>query len=212
MTSKFWTPERDKILRRLRDECLTNHAIAERLGIQRETVNKRVRTLGLPLRPIAGLELTAAREAMLRDLWTRKKLIREIASEFGTSNATINRWAKRLKLPARFAKSDQKRPATATTPIRLNTSIKSVQQPSADVRASLTASTSAAAVLPAARPVKLLDLKDHHCRWPHGDGRASDLFFCGAPANLSSGKPYCTTHAVISRLGSVAGAMAEAAE
>jgi len=45
-----------------------------------------------------------------------------------------------------------------------------------------------------ARPCSLLELDNDTCRWPHGDVGDPDFHFCGAPANLTLGKPYCPVH------------------
>lgn len=38
----------------------------------------------------------------------------------------------------------------------------------------------------------LLDLKDHHCRYPFNDVGSPDFFFCGA--DVKEGKLYCECH------------------
>jgi GcrA cell cycle regulator len=40
--------------------------------------------------------------------------------------------------------------------------------------------------------VRLLDAHNHHCRWPFGEG--VEFRFCGAPADVAAGKPYCDHH------------------
>jgi GcrA cell cycle regulator len=45
-----------------------------------------------------------------------------------------------------------------------------------------------------ARPCSLLELDNDTCRWPHGNVGNPDFHFCGAPANLTLGKPYCPVH------------------
>jgi GcrA cell cycle regulator len=47
---------------------------------------------------------------------------------------------------------------------------------------------------PAGNPVVLLDLKSHHCRWPHGDPRHDSFRFCGA--QREPGSSYCEHHTV----------------
>lgn len=43
--------------------------------------------------------------------------------------------------------------------------------------------------------VKLVDLENHHCRWPKGDPRNEDFMFCGeATANFKEKVPYCPFH------------------
>lgn len=39
---------------------------------------------------------------------------------------------------------------------------------------------------------QLLDLKDHHCRYPYNDVGSPDFFFCGA--DVEDGKSYCKFH------------------
>lgn len=46
----------------------------------------------------------------------------------------------------------------------------------------------------------LMQLENHHCRWPCGDPRESDFFFCGHPsADVIDGRPYCAHHSRQSR-------------
>lgn len=47
--------------------------------------------------------------------------------------------------------------------------------------------------IPIAQRKTLLELENHHCRWPLGDGPAE--FFCAHPsADLNIGIPYCRIH------------------
>lgn len=39
---------------------------------------------------------------------------------------------------------------------------------------------------------RLVDLNDINCRWPYGDPKDSDFYFCGAIA--VAGRPYCHSH------------------
>ena len=41
-------------------------------------------------------------------------------------------------------------------------------------------------------PIKLMELRSYHCRWPIGDPKEPDFGFCGSPADF--GKPYCDEH------------------
>ncbi len=42
------------------------------------------------------------------------------------------------------------------------------------------------------------------CRWPVGDPRTSEFFFCGQPeADLLNGRPYCPAHARAARVNRV---------
>lgn len=41
--------------------------------------------------------------------------------------------------------------------------------------------------------VKLVELENHHCRWPLGDPKLSDFRFCGCQRVLKT-RPYCAEH------------------
>lgn len=48
--------------------------------------------------------------------------------------------------------------------------------------------------------VALVDLRDHHCRWPLGDPREIESFrFCGE--HHAAGKPYCEGHCDVAYAG-----------
>lgn len=41
----------------------------------------------------------------------------------------------------------------------------------------------------------LLELRNHHCRFPIGDPQSNDFYFCGAPiADIANGRAYCLHH------------------
>jgi GcrA cell cycle regulator len=44
-------------------------------------------------------------------------------------------------------------------------------------------------------PLPLIELEEHHCRWPLGDPREPDFGFC-ARARIA-GMPYCPGHCAI---------------
>lgn len=48
---------------------------------------------------------------------------------------------------------------------------------------------------PESQGVALLDLENHHCRYPIGDPQERDFHFCGGPADLEQGRSYCPYHA-----------------
>lgn len=52
-------------------------------------------------------------------------------------------------------------------------------------------------VAEAVAPPALMDLTNTTCRWPLGDVGKPDFRFCGGPANLESGQPYCETHSAL---------------
>jgi GcrA cell cycle regulator len=50
--------------------------------------------------------------------------------------------------------------------------------------------------IPQAQRRTLVELENHHCRFPVGEPGAADFFFCGAPtADVAGGRPYCRAHA-----------------
>lgn len=49
-----------------------------------------------------------------------------------------------------------------------------------------------AAAAAGAASVRLVDAHNHHCRWPFGE--AENFRFCGAPADVAAGRPYCDRH------------------
>jgi GcrA cell cycle regulator len=58
--------------------------------------------------------------------------------------------------------------------------------------------------------VKMGDLKERNCRWPHGDPREADFHFCGAQIN--PGMPYCPHHCRVAYHTSRSGRVTEAPE
>ncbi len=52
------------------------------------------------------------------------------------------------------------------------------------------------ALLPTSRPVKFMDLRSCHCRWPLGDPRTPEYRYCGAEKEPE--RSYCPSHAVMS--------------
>jgi GcrA cell cycle regulator len=45
---------------------------------------------------------------------------------------------------------------------------------------------------PRMRRLQLMQLADHHCRWPFGDPHSHPFYFCAADCAL--GEPYCAFH------------------
>ncbi len=52
------------------------------------------------------------------------------------------------------------------------------------------------APLSTSRPVKFMDLRSCHCRWPLGDPRTPEYRYCGAEKEPE--RSYCPSHAVMS--------------
>lgn len=45
--------------------------------------------------------------------------------------------------------------------------------------------------------VTLLELNNTTCRWPIGEVGQPDFHFCGGPAELDAGRPYCDAHSAL---------------
>lgn len=56
------------------------------------------------------------------------------------------------------------------------------------------APAAAPAVLPPGGGVKLIDLHEHHCRWPYGDPQRPDFRFCGCERDPRAWLPFCEAH------------------
>ncbi|MES2729018.1 MAG: GcrA family cell cycle regulator [Pseudomonadota bacterium] len=140
---------------------------------------------------------TDERVTLLRKLWVEGKTAKEIAQLLGgdvTRNAVIGK-AHRLKLSNRISPIQQ----NEKVKIRPKTVDKAVMKNRKVIPMDMTQSTRPSTIL-AATPapnalkggIKMVDLRDRHCRWPHGDPRDTDFHFCGAPA--LQGLPYCDHH------------------
>lgn len=152
---------------------------------------------------------TEERVALLRELYPKGLSASQIAARLGyvTRNAVIGK-ATRLGLTKRKAKpaTDQK---TMTRPTR-----KQFSQHTVLALREVHAAMKAAEPLPAPTKTKrtdirepkplmipLLDLLDHHCRWPFDvpDRAAGEdsFLFCGH--DREKGSSYCPAHAVMAR-------------
>lgn len=50
--------------------------------------------------------------------------------------------------------------------------------------------------IPIAQRKTIMELANQHCRWPVGDPKSVEFFYCGDPsANVEAGRPYCAAHA-----------------
>jgi GcrA cell cycle regulator len=123
---------------------------------------------------------TDERVALLKKLWGEGKSAAEIAKVLGgglTRNAVIGK-AHRLKLSNRISPIQQnnKKPAP---------SVKIVEEKKVSVASKVIKNKGVG--------VKMVQLKERMCRWPHGDPQEPDFFFCG-DENVP-GLPYCVEHA-----------------
>ena len=138
----------------------------------------------------------------LRRLWAEGKSASWIADAFETTRNTIMGKVSRLKLPKR-ATDPAPRPkrrwirlpkATEPRPAPLRpTEVPMAVKPSTPSHAPPRA---AERPVPLDQRCTLLELRDHHCRWPYGDPRDPDFFFCGA--DVVDGLVYCAKHARMS--------------
>lgn len=120
------------------------------------------------------------RVALLKRLWGEGKTAAEIAKELGegvTRNAVIGK-AHRLKLSSRLS------------PIQQNT--KKVKS---DAAPPLPRKPTKKIPVFKGKEVKMEDLRDKMCRWPHGDPQSPEFSFCGC--DVVEGLPYCAEHAKI---------------
>lgn len=136
---------------------------------------------------------TDERVTLLKELWGEGKTAAEIAKILGgvTRNAVIGK-AHRLKLSGRVSPIQQNtRPETVENRAREN-----VRQAKAAVSRE---GASIRAVVPSdyipGKGIKLVELRERHCRWPMGDPKDENFMFCGHDA--VSGLPYCEHHAKV---------------
>lgn len=121
------------------------------------------------------------RVALLKRLWGEGKTAAEIAKELGegvTRNAVIGK-AHRLKLSSRLS------------PIQQNT--KKIK--SSDVAPPVVRRPAKKIPVFKGKEIKMEDLRDKMCRWPHGDPQTTEFSFCGC--DIVEGLPYCPEHAKI---------------
>lgn len=135
----------------------------------------------------------------LRKLWAEGLSCSQIAGELGgmTRNAVIGKVG-RLGLtrrrmgvnPIAAAARALKPRSVIRNPLGLNGRKSRLKPPiEFDAATDLPPDTPA-------NPVTLLDLQEHHCRWPFGDPQTRDFVFCGA--DKVDGHSYCARHCRLS--------------
>jgi GcrA cell cycle regulator len=149
---------------------------------------------------------------LLKKLWAEGLSASGIASRLGdvSRNAVIGK-VHRLGLPGRRPTSRSNKARTSTKKERTTqpSPARPVRRPTCSVQDAL-ALRLVKETKPAPKPrlviipqpekefeiaagVKLLDLNEHMCRWPEGDPKASDFYFCGRRS--AEGLSYCAHHA-----------------
>lgn len=109
---------------------------------------------------------TAENIELMKQLIDDKLVAREIGDILGTSKSAVIAKCKRIGL--KLGDNNSRGTTPIPTPIILLPAI------------------------PATAIKNILDLKDHHCRYPYNDVGSPDFFFCGA--DVKQDKPYCETH------------------
>lgn len=129
---------------------------------------------------------TNERVELLEKLWKEGKSAAEIAKELGgvTRNAVIGK-AHRLGLSGR--------PQTPKKETVKATAAKKTPE-----KTSAAAAPARMVVETAEKPengLTILDLNDRVCKWPIGDPRDENFYFCGERSR--PGTPYCDRHAAM---------------
>lgn len=139
------------------------------------------------------------RTELLKKLWelglSAKDIARQINEETGgelTRNAILGKvhrldlslrdhhWQYRFVTPEQMRERKRKREATFRAKRR---GLFVVPPPATDSE------------IPTEQRRQLLELQNHHCRWPVGEPGKPGFFFCGAEdADLLGGRSYCASH------------------
>lgn len=146
---------------------------------------------------------TAEQDDILRSMHARGFSFSQIGAELAvTRNAAIGR-AGRLHLLQRGKEFTKvKRPYKPHVPKQYprpnNNSVSGILR-RLDLSTPLPPERLDDQAIPHAQRKQLFELEPHHCRYPIGEPGKLGFFFCGGPADLTSGRPYCPYHHKISR-------------
>jgi len=144
---------------------------------------------------------TNERITLLKKLWGEGKTAAEIAKELGgvTRNAVIGK-AHRLNLSNRASPikpisakkpaNSQEEPAKQTSSVRNSAPVKARRSSDKNKAGKHADEISLNGV-----GVSMAELKEKMCRWPIGDPRESEFYFCGHSSMM--GLPYCAEHSKI---------------
>lgn len=128
---------------------------------------------------------TDERVALLKKLWGEGKSAAEIAKMLGgglTRNAVIGK-AHRLKLSNRISPIQQNNKKSVAPAIKV---VAEKKAPPTPLVKQIKKSNGG---------VKMVNLKERMCRWPHGDPKDADFHMCGD--EIVPGLPYCADHAKV---------------
>lgn len=145
---------------------------------------------------------TPERVEKLTKLWNDGLSASQVAAELGgvTRNAVIGK-VHRLGLSGRSKTTTNSRPKAKRSPAANGTrkparkgNVSARQNGSRGNAVSVATPSRATPTLeePASRKLRLEELTEHTCRWPHGDPQEHDFSFCGHKPNSAS--PYCEYH------------------
>ncbi len=136
---------------------------------------------------------TEEREAELRSLWSEGLTAAIIAGRMGVSRNAILGKSHRLGLNDRRQGVAAIRVKRAAKRVRRERQTEISDLVAERIRPGRPVSAQAFEPLEGTRPVTLLDLEPHHCRWPIGDPQDASFGFCGC--KRAAGTPYCEAHA-----------------
>lgn len=91
----------EELRRRYLDERQSAKAIADGLGVSRQTITRLAREYGIPLQQGRRSHHPVDREWLFDQYVTCRRPLPELAHEMGVSTASMNRWAHELGIPLR---------------------------------------------------------------------------------------------------------------
>ena len=141
---------------------------------------------------------TDERVARLTKLWADGLSASQVAADLGgvTRNAVIGK-VHRLGLSGRVKQPSKsggrpKRTARANGQARVNRASQKTSRANSATQQISTAPVVEDVVAPKPKRLKLIQLTDSTCKWPHGDPQEADFCFCGHSIKVDT--PYCEYH------------------
>ena len=176
-----WTDDRVTEAKSLWAQGKSAGQIANRFGVTRNVVIARLRSLGLLGK--RG-EWDDRKDKLLTELWERNISQGNIAKQVSMSTTAVRSRAIRLGLTPRqepAPKKSERRQRRFNFAKLFDGITETVAEPPIEQRKTF------------------FELEDCHCRWPFGDPRKSDFYFCGA--TKINGFSYCAAHLRLSMGG-----------